>query len=85
MHAATGEGIEIAGQGGNKGLAFAGFHLSDLTFVQHHAADQLHIEMAHAENPLAGFTHHCEGLGQDLVEDRTLVGQAASVGKTLLE
>ena len=85
MHSTAGEGVEVTGQGGHEGLAFAGFHLSDLTFMQHHAADQLHIKMAHAENPLAGFTHHREGFRQDLIEDRTLVRQAARVDKAFLE
>ena len=73
VHTATGQGIEVAGQGGDQGFAFAGFHLSDLAFMQHHAADQLHIEVAHAEHTLAGFAHHGKGFGQDLVEDRALV------------
>ena len=53
--------------------------------MQHHAADQLHIEMTHAENSLACFTHHCEGLRKDLIEDRTLVNQVASICKTFLK
>ena len=69
MNPAAGKGIEIAGQSGDQGLAFASFHLSNLTFMQHHPANQLHIEMAHAENPLACFTHHSEGLRKDLIEN----------------
>jgi len=38
--------------------------------MQHHAADQLHIEVAHAENTLSGFPHDGKGLRQDLIENR---------------
>ena len=53
--------------------------------MQDHAADQLHIKMAHAENPLAGFAHDCECFREDFIEDRTLVSQVARVDKTILE
>ena len=85
MHPAAGEGVEVAGQGGHQRFAFAGLHLSDLALVQHHAADQLHVEVAHAEHALAGFPYHREGLGQDLVEHRPLVFKAAGVGQALTE
>jgi regulator of protease activity HflC (stomatin/prohibitin superfamily) len=32
--------------------------------VQRHAADQLHVEVAHLQRALAGLAHHGEGLGQ---------------------
>ena len=85
VNAAAGESIEIAGQGGNQGLALAGFHLGDLTFVQHHAADQLHIKVTHAKHTLAGLSYDRKGFRQDLVKDRALVVQASGVGKPLLE
>ncbi|GIS14080.1 MAG: hypothetical protein CM15mP116_06630 [Synechococcus sp.] len=85
VHATTSEGVEIARKGGNQGFAFASFHLGDLTFMQHHAANQLDIEMTHAQHTLAGFTNNGKGLRQDLVEDRPLVRQTAGIGQTLLE
>ena len=85
MDTTTGEGIEVAGQRGHKGFAFPGFHLSDLTLMQHHAADQLHIEVAHAEHTLTGLTHHCKGLRQDLIEDRPLILEAARTRQPLLK
>ena len=42
------ERVEIGGQRGDERLAFAGLHLGDLAVVQHHAADQLHVVVAHA-------------------------------------
>ena len=36
--------------------------------MQHHAADHLDVEMAHAEDTLAGFADDGEGFGQQVVE-----------------
>ena len=41
------ERIQVDGQGGDERLAFAGLHLGDFAVVQDHAADQLHVEVAH--------------------------------------
>ena len=43
--------------------------------VQHHAADELHVEVAHAERALGGLAHDRERLGQQVVE-RLAVGEA---------
>ena len=67
VHATAGEGIEIARQGRNKGLALSCLHLTDLTLMQHHATDQLHIEMAHAKHTLTRLTHHSEGFWEQLI------------------
>jgi hypothetical protein len=68
MHALAGQRIQIGRQGGHQRLALAGAHFGNLALMQRHAADHLHIEMAHAEHPLAGFAHHRKGLGQQGVE-----------------
>ena len=81
----TGEGKTLVATLPSYLNALTGFHLSDLALMQDHATDQLHIEMAHAKHPLTGFAHHSESLRQDLIENRALVRQAASVGKTLLK
>ena len=52
--------------------------------MQHHAADQLHIEMAHAQHALASFTNNGESLGGS-VEDGPLVRQTTGIGQTLLK
>jgi len=36
--------------------------------VQHHAADQLHIEVAHLHGAPAGFAHYRKGLWKNLVQ-----------------
>src|SRR5690606_30645237 len=53
----------------------AGAHLGDLAHVQDHAADQLHVVVAHAQDADAGLAADREGLGEDLVE-RFAVGDA---------
>jgi hypothetical protein len=74
VHAVAGERIQIAGEGGDQRFAFAGFHFGDLALVQHHAADQLHVEVAHLHRAPAGLADHGEGLGQNLVERGALGG-----------
>ena len=41
--------------------------------VQDHAADQLHVVVAHAEHAPARLAHDGEGLGQQVVEGLALV------------
>ena len=36
--------------------------------MQHHAADQLHVEVAHVEHPAAGFADHGKRFHQNLVQ-----------------
>ena len=55
MNATSGKGVQGRGQRGDERFAFAGFHFGDFAVVQHHAADQLHIEMAHVQEAAAGF------------------------------
>ncbi len=67
VDALAGERVEIHRQCRHQRLAFAGFHLGDVAFVQHHAADQLHVEMPLAERALGGFTHCRERRDQNVV------------------
>ena len=60
--------VQIHRQRCHQGLALAGAHLGDLAAVQDHAADQLDIEMAHAEHPHAGLAAHRKGFRQQLVQ-----------------
>ena len=68
VHAAPGQRIEIDRQRGDQRLALARLHLGDLALVQHHAADQLHVEMALAERALGRLAHRGEGRHQQIVE-----------------
>ncbi len=74
VHALAGERVEIDGERGDQRLALARLHLRDLALVQHHAADQLHVEMALAERALGRLAHGGEGRHQQVVE-RDAVGQ----------
>ena len=49
VNAASGERVQCGGKRGDERLAFTGLHFGDFAFVQNHAADQLHVEMAHAQ------------------------------------
>ena len=74
VHALAGERIEVDRQRGDQRLAFAGLHLGDLALVQHHAADQLHVEMPLAERALGGLADGGEGRHQQVVE-RVPIGE----------
>ena len=79
MHALCRQGVEIDRQGCHQGLALAGAHLGDLALVQHHAADQLHIEMPHPQDAPASLAHHRKGLGQQLVQGLPLFQATAKL------
>ena len=72
MDALAGERVQIDGQGGDQGLALAGLHFGDLAVVQHHAADELHVEMALPEGAAAGFSDDGECFGEQFVERRAI-------------
>ena len=74
MDALAGKRVEIDRKRRHQRLAFAGLHLGDIALVQHHAADQLHVEMALAERALGRLAHGGEGRNQDVVE-RLAVGE----------
>ncbi len=76
VDAAASEGVEIAGQGGHEGLAFAGLHLGNLAGMEDDAADELHVEVTHLHGAFAGFADDGEGLGHDGVEGGLFGGDA---------
>jgi hypothetical protein len=58
------ERVEIARQRSDEGLPLARLHLGDLPAVQHHAADELDVEVAHPEDALARLADDREGSGR---------------------
>ena len=74
MDALAGQRIEIDRKRRDQRLAFAGLHLGDVAFMQHHAADQLDVEMPLAERALGRLAHGGEGRNQKIVE-RLAVGE----------
>ena len=76
MHARAGERVEIDRQRGDQRLALARLHLRDLALVQHHAADELHVEVALAERALRRLAHGCECGNKQVIERRALLDLA---------
>ncbi len=74
VHAPAGQGVQVDRHGRDERLALARLHLGDLALVEDHAADQLHVEGAHAQRAHGSFAGHGEGLLEDLVEDRVAGG-----------
>ena len=72
MNALAGECVQIDGQRGDQGLALPGLHFRDFTVVQHHAADELHVEMPLSERAAAGLPDHGEGFREQVVERRAI-------------
>ncbi len=68
VDALAGQRIEIDREGRHQRLAFAGLHFGDVALVQHHAADQLHVEMALAEGALGRLPDRGEGGNQNVVQ-----------------
>ncbi len=68
VDALAGEGVEVAGEGRDQGLALAGPHLGDLALVQDHAADQLDVVVAHAEDPARRLADDRESRHEEIVE-----------------
>ena len=77
MNAFAGECVQIRGQRRRQRLALSGAHLGDLAGMQHHAADQLHVKVAHRQGALGRFAHDRKRFGQQIVE-RFAVGKALS-------
>ena len=79
VDARAGEGVEDHREGCRQGLALAGAHLGDGAVVEHHPADQLHVEVPHAHAAAGGLAHQREGLGQQVVEGLALAGAFAEL------
>ena len=47
--------------------------------MQHHAADELNIKVAHLQGPLAGLAHGGEGLGQQVIQRLALAQTLAEL------
>ena len=68
VHALAGERVEVGRQRGDQRLALAGGHLGDLALVQHHAADELDVEVTHAERAPGRLPADGERRGEDVVD-----------------
>ena len=68
VDAAAGERVEDRRPRRDEGLALAGLHLGDPALVEHDAAHELDVVVAHPEGPLHRLAAGGEHLGQGLVE-----------------
>ena len=68
VHALALERVQIGGQSRDERLAFARFHLRDPPLVQHHAAEELDVEVPHVQHAPSGLAHDPEGLRQQIVQ-----------------
>ena len=75
----AGERVQIERERGDEGLSLARLHLGDPALVEHHAADQLDVEVAHADRALGGLADARERLGQEVVEILALVEALAEL------
>jgi hypothetical protein len=78
VDAASREGVQVDREGGDQRLAFTGLHFRDFALVQHHAADELDVEVPLAERALCGLTYGGEGRHQEVI-------QRLAFGQLLLE
>ena len=60
----AGNGIEISRKCCYQGFTFPGFHLRYTAVVKHHAADELHIKVAHLQRALCSFANYGKCLCQ---------------------
>ena len=74
--------VRVDGQRRDERFAFARFHLGDLALVQHVAAHDLYVEMAHVEDALTGFAADRKDFGQHVVK-RLACRQAFAEGRRL--
>ena len=73
MDALAAQRVEVGRQRRDQRLALAGAHLGDAALVQHHAADQLHVEVPLPQRALGGLAHHGEGLDLQVVQGLALL------------
>jgi hypothetical protein len=68
VDAAAEQRVRVHRERGDERLAFARLHLGDFAFVQHLAAHDLDVEVAHVQDAFAGLAAHGEHLGQHRIE-----------------
>ena len=73
VNAFASERVQIAGQRGDQRLSFTGLHFGDLALMQHIATDELHVEVPHVQDALAGFARTAKASGRMSSSGRTVL------------
>ena len=68
MYTLARQSVEICGKRSHEGLTFTRTHLCDTSLMQSDTADKLNVEVAHTKHSFARFSHHCECVGENVVE-----------------
>jgi hypothetical protein len=68
MDATPGQRVQHGRERRDERLALAGLHLGDLSLVEHDAAHDLDVVLAHPERPLHRLAAHRKDVGGDVVE-----------------
>ena len=82
MHALARKRVQVNRQRGHQRFTFAGLHFGDAALVKHHAAGELHVEVALAECALGCLAHDRKRLWQKIVEGFAL-GHTLAEGRRL--
>ena len=85
VHTAAGQGVQVGRQGGRQGFTFTCLHFGNAVGVQHHAADQLDVEVTHAEHTAGGFTDGGERFRQQLLQCFALLQTLTVLGGLRLQ
>ncbi len=85
VDAVAAQAVERDGERSGQRLALAGLHLGDVAAVQDHAADQLHVEVAHAHRPPADLSRDRERLRQHVIERRARLRALTQLAEALAQ
>jgi hypothetical protein len=85
VHALGGQCVQVGRERRDQRLAFAGAHFGDLALVQDHAADQLHVEMAHPERAPRSLADRGKRLREQVLEVLAAGQALTEFGRLALE
>ena len=85
MDAFSGQGVQIRRQSRHQGFALTCFHFCDFAFVQHDAANQLNIEVAHFQCPQRCLSDSRKRLRQQIVKGFSPINALFKFGRLSLE
>ena len=75
------------------GFSFTGLHLGYSSLVKNDTTHELNLKMSLSDNPVGGFSHHCEGFGKNIIEGLTIcksffelvcLGSELGIGRALI-